>query len=224
MVIASFVCKRSRVPLLFDVGLGRRAQPGVWWFPFALRLARGFLLRQLSSLAFENLHQFSQQQLLLLMRGLGRLRFLTPANCDALLQHFRIDCSSDQQRRQVQDGEGNAWVDHGWTPHRSAMLLGALALCDVGPAHRASTAVLMQLLQHVEDALEQHAGAAEAAAGGSVAKRTQCLGVAALVEAAYAICYFQLQGGITERAQERTPSICPMQIYNVNVNACKISI
>lgn len=145
------------------------------------------MLRQLSSLAFENLYQFSQHQLLLLMRGLGRLRFLTPANCEVLLQHFKIDASSREQS--VQDGD----ISNGWTPHRNAMLLGALALCDVGPTHQDSLSALMPLLQHVEKALEQPE-AANASDGRPGMSQRHHLGLAALVEAAYAICYFQLQG------------------------------
>ncbi|CDJ42624.1 hypothetical protein, conserved [Eimeria tenella] len=156
----------------------------------SMGLARGFLLRQLSSLAFENLHKFNQQQLLLLLRGLARLRFLTPANCDTLLQHFRIDCSTQQQQQQQQQ--------QGWNPHRSAMLLGGLALCDLGPPHSGILDLLLELLQHVEQALPGAAAAAAApaaaaAAAPAAAARHPTLGIAALVEAAYAICYFQLQ-------------------------------
>ncbi|OEH73973.1 hypothetical protein cyc_01690 [Cyclospora cayetanensis] len=117
----------------------------------SMGLARGFLLRQLSSLAFENLHQFSQQQLLVLMKGLGRLRFLTPANCETLLQHFRIDCSSAEEQQQHSPGsDRGAAGDLGWTPHKSAQLLGALALCDVGPLQSGLESMLLQLLQHIE--------------------------------------------------------------------------
>ncbi|KAL8450777.1 hypothetical protein Emag_003065 [Eimeria magna] len=151
----------------------------------SMGLARGFLLRQLSSLAFENLHHFSQHQLLLLMRGLGRLRFLTADNCDVLLRHFRIDCSTKQQQQQ-QEGEAASV----WTPQRSAMLLGALALCDVGLSHQGSACILPALLQHVEGALD---GGAPQGTPSSEARGANRLSLSSLVEAAYAICYFRVQ-------------------------------
>lgn len=164
-------------------------------YRFLFRLARGFLIRQLSSLAFENLYQFSQQQLLVLMRGLGRLRFLTPANCETMLQHFKVDCSSGGQQKPQEGSSSNAW-----TPHKSAMLLGALALCDVGPSHQESTALLFPLLEHVETAV----GHSEAAAlsktdANSADSQSHRLGFAAMVEACYALCYFQVQGKHNKR-------------------------
>ncbi|XP_026189683.1 uncharacterized protein LOC34618656 [Cyclospora cayetanensis] len=168
----------------------------------SMGLARGFLLRQLSSLAFENLHQFSQQQLLVLMKGLGRLRFLTPANCETLLQHFRIDCSSAEEQQQHSPGsDRGAAGDLGWTPHKSAQLLGALALCDVGPLQSGLESMLLQLLQHIEKTFGGPSTPETASAGlrGVVLHR---LGTAALVDAAYAICCFQLQARQMQDRQE----------------------
>lgn len=48
-------------------------------------LGRGFLLRRLSKLSFENLNLFSQSQLVRLLSGFARLRFITTAGTDALL-------------------------------------------------------------------------------------------------------------------------------------------
>ena len=50
-----------------------------------LGLGRGFLLRRLSKLSFENLNLFSQSQLVRLLSGFARLRFITTAGTDALL-------------------------------------------------------------------------------------------------------------------------------------------
>jgi very-short-patch-repair endonuclease len=50
-----------------------------------LGLGRGFLLRRLSKLSFENLSLFKQTQLIRLLSGLAQLRFLTQSGVDALL-------------------------------------------------------------------------------------------------------------------------------------------
>ncbi|CDJ56494.1 hypothetical protein, conserved [Eimeria maxima] len=187
-------------------------------------LARGYLLRQLCSLAFENLHKFKQQQLLLLLRGLGRLRFLTRDNTDALLQHMKIDSSTlqqmqqQQQQHQVQQQQQLQQVQQQqqqqeWTPHRSAMLVGALALCDVGAPHGGLADLLSKLLQHVDNALTADAAAARAATAAAAAAAAEAgaappvaqpplLGIAALVEAALGICYFQLQARLLQDRQE----------------------
>jgi hypothetical protein len=50
-----------------------------------LGLGRGFLLRRLSRLSFENLNLFHQSQLVRLLHGFARLRFITTAGVDELL-------------------------------------------------------------------------------------------------------------------------------------------
>lgn len=54
-----------------------------------LGLARGFLLRRLAQLAFENLHVFSQKNLCGLLYALAKLRFLIRANVEDVLDHLR---------------------------------------------------------------------------------------------------------------------------------------
>lgn len=49
-----------------------------------LGLARGFLLRRLCTLAFENLHQFTPRELAKMAYSLAKLRFLAPSNIDEL--------------------------------------------------------------------------------------------------------------------------------------------
>merc|ERR1712224_815519 len=47
-----------------------------------LGLARGFLLRRLCTLAFENLQQFTPRELTMMAYSLARLRFLAQPNVD----------------------------------------------------------------------------------------------------------------------------------------------
>jgi len=51
-----------------------------------LSLGRGFLLRRLTKVSFENLSAFNQGQLVKLFGGLARLRFTTTQSVDALLE------------------------------------------------------------------------------------------------------------------------------------------
>ncbi|CEL93169.1 unnamed protein product [Vitrella brassicaformis CCMP3155] len=53
-------------------------------------LARGFLLRRLATLAFENLGDFDTRQLVTLFYSLSRLRFLSTQNCDDLIDALKI--------------------------------------------------------------------------------------------------------------------------------------
>lgn len=142
-------------------------------FPFR-SVARGFLLRRLSSLAFANLKEFSQINLLLLMRGLGRLRFLTAGNCRDILNHLQVDMS------------GTSSV---WNPHRSALLLGTLAVCNVENSLETGSLIKL-LLGHVEDNGGSPASSREDVSTNSFGG----LGVAAIVDAAYAICFYALHG------------------------------
>lgn len=50
-----------------------------------LGLARGFLLRRLCGLAFENLRQFTARELARMSYALARLRFLAQSNVDELV-------------------------------------------------------------------------------------------------------------------------------------------
>jgi hypothetical protein len=50
-----------------------------------LGLGRGFLLRRISRLSFENLNLFNQAQLVRLLNGFAKLRFMTTAGVDELL-------------------------------------------------------------------------------------------------------------------------------------------
>ena len=50
-----------------------------------LGLGRGFLLRRISRLSFENLNLFNQTQLVRLLHGFAKLRFMTTAGVDELL-------------------------------------------------------------------------------------------------------------------------------------------
>lgn len=54
-----------------------------------LGLARGFLLRRLCGLAFENLRQFSARELAKMCYSLARLRFLAQSNVDDLVEAMR---------------------------------------------------------------------------------------------------------------------------------------
>ena len=53
-----------------------------------LGLGRGFLIRRLSRLAYENLGLFSEQQLVRLLGGLARLRFTTSAGVEEILNQI----------------------------------------------------------------------------------------------------------------------------------------
>merc|ERR1719216_17924 len=48
-------------------------------------LARGFLLRRLCTLVFENLHQFTPRELTKMAYSLAKLRFLADGNADDLV-------------------------------------------------------------------------------------------------------------------------------------------
>ena len=54
-----------------------------------LGLARGFLLRRLAQLSFENLHVFSMKQLTGVLYSLAKLRFVVKANVEDVLDHLR---------------------------------------------------------------------------------------------------------------------------------------
>lgn len=56
-----------------------------------LGLARGFLLRRLCTLAFENLRQFTSRELAKIAYSLSKLRFLAESNIDELIDALRPD-------------------------------------------------------------------------------------------------------------------------------------
>eukprot|EP00439_Symbiodinium_sp_Y106_P014320 s4968_g2.t1 len=56
-----------------------------------LGLARGFLLRRLCGLAFENLRQFTPRELAKMAYSLAKLRFLAQSNVDELVDALRPD-------------------------------------------------------------------------------------------------------------------------------------
>eukprot|EP00921_Rhytidocystis_pertsovi_P000494 GHVQ01000935.1.p1 GENE.GHVQ01000935.1~~GHVQ01000935.1.p1 ORF type:complete len:400 (+),score=34.99 GHVQ01000935.1:931-2130(+) len=55
--------------------------------------ARGFLIRRLASLAFENLNQFTPQLLVSLLHSLSKLRFMTPDNYTDLIDVIKPNVS-----------------------------------------------------------------------------------------------------------------------------------
>eukprot|EP00922_Rhytidocystis_sp_ex-Travisia-forbesii_P052832 GHVS01078371.1.p1 GENE.GHVS01078371.1~~GHVS01078371.1.p1 ORF type:complete len:562 (-),score=56.04 GHVS01078371.1:41-1726(-) len=59
----------------------------------AAGMARGFLIRRLSSLAFENLNQFTTRRLVSLLDSLSKLRFLTPENYTDVLDLIKQNTS-----------------------------------------------------------------------------------------------------------------------------------
>merc|ERR1712118_69147 len=56
-----------------------------------LGLARGFLLRRLCSLTFDNLPQFTPKQLVVVLYSLARLRFVTSSNVEDVLDVLKPD-------------------------------------------------------------------------------------------------------------------------------------
>ncbi|CAD7959999.1 unnamed protein product [Amoebophrya sp. A120] len=61
-----------------------------------LGLVRGFLLRRLAQLAFENLHVFTPKQLVGMLYSLSRLRFLVKLNVEDVLDHLRQEIDQNQ--------------------------------------------------------------------------------------------------------------------------------
>merc|ERR1712194_695470 len=53
-----------------------------------LGLARGFLLRRMAQISFENLHVFMPKQLCHLISSLGKLRFLVRSNVDGIIDEL----------------------------------------------------------------------------------------------------------------------------------------